>query len=70
LYRTVLASSSIGAPDKTAAGKTSPSSLPFITRFGIGEKVLIELAPFKMPLKDKLTMTLGQLPLHSPAGCV
>ena len=43
-YRTVLASSSIGAPDSTAAGKTSPSSLPFITRFGIGEKSLGILA--------------------------
>jgi hypothetical protein len=39
-YRTVLASSSIGAPDSTAAGKTSPSSLPFITRLGIGVKSL------------------------------
>lgn len=42
--RTVRASSSIGAPDNTAAGSTSPSSLPFITRFGTGEKVLKRLA--------------------------
>jgi hypothetical protein len=39
-YRTVRASSSIGAPDRTAAGRTSVSSLPFITRLGTGEKVL------------------------------
>ncbi len=40
-YRTVLASSSIGAPDSTAAGRTSPSSLPSNTRFGTGVKVLL-----------------------------
>jgi len=34
--RTVLAWSSIGAPDSTAAGKTLPSPLPFITRIGTG----------------------------------
>lgn len=39
-YRTGRASSSIGAPDRTAAGRTSVSSLPFITRFGTGENVL------------------------------
>jgi hypothetical protein len=39
-YRTVRASSSIGAPERTAAGRTSVSSLPFITRLGTGEKVL------------------------------
>src|SRR3954464_2526942 len=39
-YRTVRASSSIGAPEMTAAGRTSVSSLPFMTLFGIGEKVL------------------------------
>jgi len=35
-YRTVRAWSSIGAPERTAAGKTSPSSLPFMTLLGIG----------------------------------
>lgn len=35
-YRTVRACSSIGAPESTAAATTSPSSLPFITRFGMG----------------------------------
>ncbi len=39
-YRTVRASSSIGAPDRTAAGRTSPGSLPSITRFGTGVNVL------------------------------
>jgi len=39
-YRTVLAWSSIGAPERTAAGRTSPSSLPFMTRLGTGVKVL------------------------------
>lgn len=36
-YRAVRAWSSTGAPDSTAAGRTSPGSLPSITRFGIGE---------------------------------
>jgi hypothetical protein len=35
-YRTVRAWSSTGAPERTAAATTSPSSLPFMTRFGIG----------------------------------
>ncbi len=42
-YRTVLACSSIGAPERTAAGRTSPSSLPFITRFGTGVNNLLQI---------------------------
>lgn len=44
-YRTVRASSSIGAPERTAAGSTSVSSLPFMTLFGTGEKVLVKGKP-------------------------
>ncbi len=39
-YRTVLACSSTGAPESTAAATLSPGSLPSITRFGMGENVL------------------------------
>jgi hypothetical protein len=39
-YRTVRACKSIGAPDSTAAATESPGSLPSITRFGMGEKLL------------------------------
>ena len=41
-YRTVRACRSTGAPDNTAAGVIPPSSLPSITRFGIGENCLQE----------------------------
>lgn len=40
IYRTVRACKSTGAPESTAAGKTSPGSLPSIILFGIGEKLL------------------------------
>ena len=40
-YETVRACRSTGAPESTAAGVTSPGSLPSITRLGIGENALI-----------------------------
>jgi len=40
-YRTVLAESSIGAPESVAAARTSPASLPLYTCLGIGENVLL-----------------------------
>ena len=39
-YLTVRACSSIGAPERTAAGVVSPGSLPSITLAGTGEKFL------------------------------
>lgn len=39
-YLTVRAWRSVGAPDSTAAARASPGSLPSMTRFGTGEKVL------------------------------
>jgi hypothetical protein len=66
-YRTVLASSSIGAPESTAAGRTSPSSLPFITRFGTGEKALEQLAAAHVLSRIDLTMKLDQPPRCSLA---
>lgn len=39
-YLATRACSSTGAPDSTAAGTTSPGSLPSITRLGIGENAL------------------------------
>ena len=47
-HRTVLACSSMGAPEITAAGVVSPGSLPSITLVGTGEKLLVELARFKI----------------------
>ena len=43
-YRTVRACKSTGAPESTAAGRTSPSSLPSMTRFGIGENWLLYIS--------------------------
>ena len=40
MYLTVRAWSSIGAPERTAAGVVSPGSLPSITLAGTGEKFL------------------------------
>ena len=39
-YRTVLACKSTGAPESTAAGRTSPGSLPSMICLGIGENDL------------------------------
>lgn len=39
-YRTVRACSSTGAPESTAAGVSTPGSLPSMTRRGTGEKLL------------------------------
>lgn len=39
VYLTTRACRSTGAPESTAAGKMSPGSLPFMTRFGTGENV-------------------------------
>ena len=41
-YLATRACNSTGAPESTAAGTTSPGSLPSITRLGIGENVLHE----------------------------
>ena len=40
IYLTVRACSSIGAPERTAAGVVSPGSLPSMTLEGTGEKFL------------------------------
>jgi hypothetical protein len=39
----------MGAPESTAAATTSPSSLPFMTRLGIGEKVLHRISSGPLP---------------------
>lgn len=39
-YRTVRAWRSVGAPERTAAGRVVPGSLPSITRLGTGEYCL------------------------------
>jgi hypothetical protein len=41
VYLTVRACRSVGAPERTAAATESPGSLPFMTLFGTGEKVLL-----------------------------
>lgn len=69
-YLTVLASSSIGAPDSTAAGSTPPSSLPFITRLGTGEKVLGQISTDQPTFLGVPTMKLGRLPPYNLAGYV
>lgn len=48
-YRTVLACSSTGAPESTAAATLSPGSLPSITRFGTGENGLQIRQPISLP---------------------
>ena len=40
MYLTVRVCRSIGAPERTAAARVSPGSLPSMTRFGTGEKFL------------------------------
>ena len=49
-YLATRACNSTGAPESTAAGTTSPGSLPSITRFGMGENVLCN-ASFSMLFK-------------------
>ena len=61
-YRTVRACSSMGAPERTAAGRTSPSSLPSITRFGTGVKVL--------GIPSQQTSSLLPIPPLSLSSCV
>lgn len=68
-YRTVLACNSIGAPDSTAAGKTSPSSLPFITRLGTGVNSLFLVRYCCFRTSERRTMMLGQLLPDSLADC-
>jgi hypothetical protein len=78
MYRTVRAWSSIGAPERTAAGRTSVSSLPFMTLFGTGENVLRrdELASMILnradcpSLGDQLTTKLDRPLPYSLAGYV
>jgi hypothetical protein len=62
IYLTVRACKSVGAPERTAAATESPGSLPSITRFGTGEKLLVEIFSIGQcpQYSDSLTRWRGQ----------
>lgn len=68
-YRTVLACSSMGAPETTAAAVLSPGSLPSITLSGTGEKLLSILSAMPPRLSHCCLLTMSCNPSqHSSPG--